>query len=83
LSPLQSISGLAGLLASPNWSGAASNIGKLFGGSNPIDYNTTSNVGSVFGADYAANINPSMISNINPGTGMSWADSLANGYAAM
>lgn len=32
LSPLQSISGLAGLLASPNWSGAANNIGKLFGG---------------------------------------------------
>ena len=32
LSPLQTISGLTSLLASPNWSGAASNIGKLFGG---------------------------------------------------
>ena len=85
LSPLQSISGLAGLLASPNWSTIGNNLGKLFGGSgsSPIDYNTTSNVGSVFGADYAANIDPSMVSNINPGTGMSWADSLTNGYAAM
>jgi hypothetical protein len=87
LSPLQTISGLTSLLASPNWTGAASNIGKLFNGfgsgSSPIDYNTTSNNGSVFGADYAANIDPSMVSNINPGTGMSWADSLANGYAAM
>jgi hypothetical protein len=82
-SPLQNISGIASLLGSPDWSQATNNLKKLFGGSNPIDYNTTSNVGSVFGADYAANINPSMISNINPGTGMSWADSLANGYAAM
>lgn len=32
LSPLQSISGLAGLLASPNWSNAADNLKKLFGG---------------------------------------------------
>ena len=85
LSPLQTISGLTSLLASPNWSGAASNIGKLFGGSgsSPIDYNTTSNAGSVYGADYAANIDPSMVSNINPGTGMSWADSLANGTGVL
>jgi hypothetical protein len=39
LSPLQTISGLASLLASPNWSGAANNIGKLFGGlGNGIQY---------------------------------------------
>lgn len=76
LSPLQTVSGLAALL----------NSGKnLFSGSgsSPIDYNTTSNAGSVNGADYAANINPSLVSNINPGTGMSWADSLNSGYAAM
>ena len=36
LSPLQSIAGLAGLLASPNWAGAAKNIGNLFGGAGSI-----------------------------------------------
>ena len=36
LSPLQSIAGLTGLLASPNWSGAANNLGKLFGGSGSV-----------------------------------------------
>ncbi len=84
-SPLQNVSGLTALLGSGNWSSAADNIKKLFGGSgsSPIDYNTTSNAGSVYGADYGANIDPSMVSNINPSTGMSWADSLANGTGVL
>jgi hypothetical protein len=45
LSPLQSISGLAGLLASPNWSNAADNLKKLFGG-----------LGNTSGVDAATNM---------------------------
>ena len=87
LSPLQSIAGLTGLLASPNWAGAANNIGNLFGRPNisGVDaatnmpgfansYNTAMNNASWYPGVSADNLGQSQIFDPTSGSNIfSWA----------